>query len=31
MARDLAPGAITVNLLCPGYFDTWREPLRFHG
>jgi NAD(P)-dependent dehydrogenase (short-subunit alcohol dehydrogenase family) len=29
MARDLAPGGITVNLLCPGYFDTWRNRFDF--
>ena len=29
MARDLAPDAITVNLLCPGYFDTWRNRFDF--
>jgi NAD(P)-dependent dehydrogenase (short-subunit alcohol dehydrogenase family) len=25
LARDLAPDGITVNLLAPGYFDTWRN------
>ena len=25
LARDLAKDGITVNLLCPGYFDTWRN------
>jgi NAD(P)-dependent dehydrogenase (short-subunit alcohol dehydrogenase family) len=25
LARDLAPDRITVNLICPGYFDTWRN------
>jgi NAD(P)-dependent dehydrogenase (short-subunit alcohol dehydrogenase family) len=29
MARDLAADAITVNLLCPGYFDTWRNRFDF--
>lgn len=25
LARDLAPDGITVNLISPGYFDTWRN------
>lgn len=25
LARDLAPDGITVNLIAPGYFDTWRN------
>ena len=25
LARDLAPHNVTVNNLCPGFFDTWRN------
>lgn len=29
LGRDLAPHGITVNIICPGYFDTWRNRDQF--
>jgi NAD(P)-dependent dehydrogenase (short-subunit alcohol dehydrogenase family) len=29
LARVLAPEGVTVNLLCPGYFNTWRNRDQF--
>jgi len=29
LARDLAKDQVTVNLLCPGWFDTWRNRREF--